>query len=224
MDGRSGVPRWARVGFTAFMAVLVPVYLWHYGPTNFLYFCDIALVLTLVGVWMRGEWSGWGRGLISMCAVGIVVPQALWLVDFVGHWVGLRVVGMTDYMFDDKLPLFLRGLSLFHGWLPILLVYLVWRVGYDRRAVWWWTGLTWVVLPVCWLLMPAPGEGGPGEPVNINYVFGPSDEKAQTWMPGWVYFGLLMVRLPVLAYLPAHLVLRWVGKKRATGVDSGGFV
>ena len=32
---------------------------------------------------------------------------------------------MTDYMFDADHSLFLRGLSLFHGWLPFLLVYLV---------------------------------------------------------------------------------------------------
>ena len=48
------------------MAVLIPVYLYRYGPTNFLYFCDIALLLTLVGIWIDSPL------LISMCAVGIV--------------------------------------------------------------------------------------------------------------------------------------------------------
>jgi len=38
-------------------------------------------------------------------------------------------------MFDARFPPVLRLLSLFHGWLPILLVYLVWKLGYDRRAV-----------------------------------------------------------------------------------------
>ena len=40
--------KWA---FTAFMAVLVPFYLWAYGPTNFLYFCDMALLMALVAFW-----------------------------------------------------------------------------------------------------------------------------------------------------------------------------
>ena len=40
-----------KVAFTAFMAVLVPVYLHEYGPTNFLYFCDVALLMTLVALW-----------------------------------------------------------------------------------------------------------------------------------------------------------------------------
>ena len=47
------------------MAVLVPVYWYYYGPTNFLYFCDVALFLTLAGIWLESPL------LISMCAVGI---------------------------------------------------------------------------------------------------------------------------------------------------------
>ena len=43
-----------KVAYTAFMAVLVPVYWHHYGPTNFLYFCDVALFLTLAG---PGRWA-----------------------------------------------------------------------------------------------------------------------------------------------------------------------
>ena len=38
-----------KVAYTAFMAVLIPVYWHYYGPTNFLYFCDVALILTLIG-------------------------------------------------------------------------------------------------------------------------------------------------------------------------------
>ena len=34
------IPLWLKLAYTAFMAVLVPVYLRNYGPTNFLYFCD----------------------------------------------------------------------------------------------------------------------------------------------------------------------------------------
>jgi hypothetical protein len=39
------VPAWLKWVFTAFMAVLVPVYWANYGPTNFLYFCDASLFL-----------------------------------------------------------------------------------------------------------------------------------------------------------------------------------
>ena len=71
------MPLWLKLAYTAFMAVLVPVYWHYYGPTNFLYFCDVALILTLVGIWLESPL------LISMCAVGILAPQALWVVDFV---------------------------------------------------------------------------------------------------------------------------------------------
>ena len=43
-------------------------------------------------------------------------------------------------------PRFARGLSFFHFWLPFFLVYLVWRIGYDRRAFAAWTTLACVLL------------------------------------------------------------------------------
>src|SRR5436190_19833999 len=97
------IPFWLKIAFTAFMAVMVPVY-WHfYGPTNFLYFCDVSLFLTLVGIWTESSL------LISMCCVGILLPQALWCVDFVVVLCGGKLTGMTDYMVADT-KLYLRGL------------------------------------------------------------------------------------------------------------------
>src|ERR1700747_1618908 len=62
---------WLKLAYTAFMAVLIPVYLRNYGPTNFLYFCDVALVITLVGIWIESPL------LVSICAVGIIASQTL---------------------------------------------------------------------------------------------------------------------------------------------------
>jgi hypothetical protein len=45
-------------------------------------------------------------------------------------------------------------------------------------------------------------------PVNVNYVFGPSDHVAQSWVPPHVWFAGLMLGLPLLVYLPTHLLLR----------------
>ena len=112
-----------KLAYTAFMVVLVPVYLHQYGPTNFLYFCDLALLFTLAGLWLDNPL------LISMCAVGILLPQTLWVIDFIFNLFGRKTTGLTDYMFDRDRSLFLRGLSLFHGWLPFLLLYLVWEMG-----------------------------------------------------------------------------------------------
>jgi hypothetical protein len=195
------IPLALKLGYTGFMAVLVPVYWHYYGPTNFLYFCDVALILTLVAIWPENAL------LISMCAVGILVPQAVWVTDFLVKAAGFSLTGMTDYMFDANRSLFLRLLSLFHGWLPFLLVYLVWRIGYDRRALQSWTGVSWVLLLVCFLLMPPP-EAHPGlTPVNINYVFGMSDNAAQNFVPGWAWFAGLFIGLPLLVYVPTHFLL-----------------
>jgi hypothetical protein len=80
------VPLPLKVAYTAFMAVLIPVYWHYYGPTNFLYFCDVALILTLIAIWPENAL------LISMCAIGIVVPQALWVADFLGHAAGFSLL------------------------------------------------------------------------------------------------------------------------------------
>jgi len=42
------LPMAFKIVYSAFVAVLVPVYWQSYGPTNFIYFCDVALLLTLV--------------------------------------------------------------------------------------------------------------------------------------------------------------------------------
>jgi hypothetical protein len=200
---RRTIPLWVKVVYTAFVAVLVPFYLLEYGPTNFLYFCDVALLMTLAAVWLESPL------LASMPAVGILLPQALWQIDFLGTAVGLPITHMTDYMYDSARPLFTRGLSFFHFWLPLFLLWLVWRLGYDRRACVAWTLLAWVLLLVCYFLMPPPpvNPDYPNRPVNINYVYGLSDTAAQTWMPAPVYFTLVFLGLPVLIFLPTHLLL-----------------
>ncbi len=197
----ANVPLAVTLVYTAFMAVLIPVYLTRYGPTNFLYFCDLALLLTLAGLWFDSPL------LVSMSAVGILIPQIFWVLDFIANIFGLPVSGMTDYMFEKQRSLFLRGLSLFHGWLPFLLLYLVWCMGYDGRALLAWTILSCVVLPICYFWLP-PSQPDPGmTPVNINMVTGFSDRAPQTLVPPLVWFLGLLIGLPILVYWPTHLLL-----------------
>jgi hypothetical protein len=192
-----------KLAYTAFMAVLIPVYLREYGWTNFLYFCDLALLLTLAGLWLDNPL------LISMSAVGLLLPQALWVFDYIFNLFGLKTTGLTDYMFDKERSLFLRGLSLFHGWLPFLLVYLVWQMGYDSRGLIAWTIVSCIVLPVCYFLMP-PAQPDPGmTPVNINMVWGLDDRQPQAWMSPNAWFALLFFGLPVAVYWPTHLMLQY---------------
>jgi hypothetical protein len=176
--------------------VLVPVYWIEYGPQNFFWASDIALLLTVVALWTESAL------LASMLAVAILVPDIAWNIDFFFRLTfgvdALQLPG-TRYMFADESPLLLRGLSLFHVFLPVLLVWLIYRLGYGRRALIWQTVLAWVVLPATWLLTdPA---------ANINFVRGFGLEP-QSWMPAPVYLMLLMLAFPLIVYLPTHLVLR----------------
>jgi hypothetical protein len=196
------IPFPVKIAFSAFMGVLVPVYAYWYGPTNFLYFCDISLILTLIGIWTESAL------LISMCAVGLLLPQAFWVLDFFAHFTGFSPTGMTDYMFVSDHSFFLRLLSGFHGWLPFLLLFLVWRLGYDRRALLRWSILAWALLLVCYFVMPGPRPDPGMTPVNINYVFGMSDMAPQTFVPPLVWLAGLMIGLPLLAFIPTHFALQ----------------
>lgn len=197
------IPLWLKVSYTLFMAVLIPVYWYHYGVTNFLYFCDIALLLALVGIWRES------RLLISLPAAGILLPQALWCLDFVCELLGFRLTGMTSYMFEAHRPLYLRALSLFHGWLPFMLVYLVSRLGYDRRAFAGWSLISTAACLVSWFFLPAPGDPlpTPQTPVNVNYVFGMSETQSQQFLSPEFYLIAWITGLILLVYLPAHKML-----------------
>lgn len=197
------VPLMVKVLFSAFMAVLVPYYLKEYGPTNFLYFCDVALFFTLGALWLESPL------LASIPAVGILLPQAVWCADFLGSLVGFPITGMTAYMFNSGISLFARGLSFFHFWLPFFLLYLIWQLGYDRRAFWIWVILAWVLQVVCFFLMPAPPapSDNPNLPVNINYVYGVSDYYAQIWMPPLAFLFVVMIGMPLIFFWPTHWLL-----------------
>lgn len=210
------IPLVAKIAAAVFLAVMLPVYLRTYGITNFLWFCDCALILTVLGMWLESSL------LISMCAVGILLPQCLWLIDFGVNSFGVHFLNLTSYMFDDHLSRFTRGLSLFHGWLPILLVWLLKRVGYDSRALPAWTFLAVILVLVCYFFTPPAGAHppNPNTPININCIYGINDKQPQTWMNQNLYVVLWLVALFLVFYLPTHILLRKIfvlrGIKRAT--------
>jgi hypothetical protein len=179
-----------KVAYTIFLAVLVPVYWAHYGPANFLWFSDIALLGGGAALWLESPL------LASMMMLAVLLPECAWNLDFFGRLLtGRRMFGMSAYMFERERPRLVRALSLFHVPLPIGLVWLVHRLGYDRRA---WLGqslLALVVLPVSyWLTDPAE---------NVNWVHGLG--APQRRLPPWLYLALLIVAFSLVLYLPPHL-------------------
>ena len=215
------IPLPVKIVYTAFVAVLVPYYWVTYTPWNFLYFCDVALLLTLVAIWTENAL------LVSMSSVGILLPQTLWVLDFLLRAVaGVHLTGMTAYMFDPALPLFVRGLSTFHGWLPFVLVYLLSRVGYDRRAYRAQAILAVALLLICFYVAPKPPPSTefPSHAVNINYVYGMDDKRPQTLMAPELWLLLMMVVNVVVLYLPTHVILekiyRPAGSRSARPAES----
>lgn len=187
------LPLWIKLAYTAFVLTTVVVYAVKYGPGNFLWFSDIALIGTVPALWLESA------QLASMMAVGILLPELLWNIGFIGRLLtGRRLTGLTDYMFDRSKPLYLRTLSLFHVFLPVLLVWMLARLGYRPHALIAQTALAWVVLPATyWLTDPE---------ANVNWVHG-FGGKPRRRLPPLVYLALLMIGFPLLVYWPTHLVL-----------------
>lgn len=190
------IPLWIKLSYTLLVCVIVAVYAVKYPLANFLWFSDIALLGTVPALWLESSL------LASTMAIGVLLPEVLWNL---GYWMqlvtGKRISGLTDYMFDAEQPLYLRALSLFHVILPILLLWLVFELGYDKRAWMAQTALAWVVLPLTY--------GVTDRKLNVNWVFGPGNEPQQR-MPPLLYLGLSMIVFPLVIYLPTHLLLQWL--------------
>ncbi len=188
------IPLWIKPGYTIFVIITIVIYFKKYGPGNFLWFSDIALIAMVPALWLE---SGL---LASMMAVGILLPEIFWNISFFVRLITRKhISGLTDYMFDSKLPLYLRALSLFHIFLPALVLWMVVKLGYVPTAWFAQTALAWIVLPLTYLLTD-PKE-------NINWVRGLSS-KPQKRFPPLVYLCFVMIIFPVVIYLPTHLILK----------------
>jgi hypothetical protein len=197
------VPLPVKLIYSAFVALVVPLYWVTYSPWNFLYLCDVALLVTVVAIWLESPL------LVSTQALAIVLMQTLWVIDLLFRLAGVEIAGITSYMLDDNIPVFLRALSLFHGWLPIFLLWLLSRLGYDRRALAIQSAATMVILLISYFFAPAPPPpaSNPNLAVNINYVYG-SDKGPQTLMAPGLWLITVMMTHVIGFYIPSHLVLR----------------
>ncbi len=187
------IPLWLKIAWTAWVVVWAPLYAWHYGPPNFLWFCDIGNFVLALALWTES------RTLFSWQAVSLLVVQSAWVIDLIVRLLaGVHPFGATKYMFDPAIPLGVRLASLFHAAVPVLLVWAVRRLRYDPAGFWLQCVATVIVLPVSLLFGPAR---------DINWVYGPFDVPQSVIAPP-LYFALCLVGYPVLLYLPTHLALR----------------
>ncbi|MGH9530208.1 MAG: hypothetical protein ACRD2S_09865 [Terriglobales bacterium] len=203
--GRMRVPLWLKILWTVFVIVWVPVY-WHqYGVQNFLYFCDLGNFFIAAALWLESAL------LFSWQATGLLVFQTLYSIDLIGTLVTRKhFIGGTEYMFDPAVPLAVRGLSLFHLVTPPLLLWAIWRLGYDSRGWKYQTLTTWIVVPICYFWRPQE---------NVNWARG-LFFREQHAVPGMVYLAAYLIVVPLVVYWPTHLVLRnWARGEWRGGPD-----
>jgi hypothetical protein len=182
--------RWAAL---AFLLAWVPAYGLEYGFANFLFLCDVSLILTCLGL-------AWGSALLlSSQAVLALVVDTAWSLDLAANLLlGRPLVGGTEYMLDPRIPLAVRLLSLFHVALPPLLVWAISRTGYDRRGLPVQVGLTALLLVAS---RAAPAEA------NLNGAFRDLVFH-RSWGPAPVHLAVVLAGLTVFVYAPTHLALQ----------------
>lgn len=192
------MPLWLKLAWTLLTVATFAAYAGYYSfAHSFLWFSSLALLLTCLALWLEHPL------LAGMQAVGVLVLETLYTIDFfVRLTAGVFLTGLSMYFFrSEDSPIWVRAFSLFHISLPFMLVWLVWRLGYDRRAWAAQTAVAWVLLPVCYFFTD-PAD-------NVNWVFGPRGPGWE-WMPRWGWLVLLMLGLPTAVYAPTHWVLKRV--------------
>ena len=188
------IPTWFKLAYTVFVAVIVVIWLRHYGWRNLLWFSDIALIGAVPAFWLEDA------RIASVLAVAVLLPEMLWNVDLAGRLLlRRRVSGLTDYMFEPERPLILRRLSLFHVPLPLVLLWLLAAYGYvERIALPGAIVLAVVVLPLSRLVST------PDKNINWSWGLGP----VQSPLPAFLYVPLLFLGFVVLVFVPTHAILR----------------
>jgi hypothetical protein len=190
-NNRAAFPvlRWCAL---LWMLVWLPAYFRVWGWANLLHLCDVAVILSFLGIWLGNSL------LLSSQAVGALAAGLLWLLDVGSRLVAGRfLIGGTDYMWDAHYPLWVRLLSTFHIGLPLVLLWTLRKVGYDRRAFALQSAIAAVLLVISRFLDPA---------LNMNYAF--SDPLFhRVWGPAGAHLVVILIPLIVLIYWPTHRLL-----------------
>jgi hypothetical protein len=186
------LPLWLKIGWTLWLIVWAPLYWRQYGAQNFLFFCDIGNLLIGLALWLESAL------IFSWAACGLLIFQSLYVIDLAGAVLSHHhIIGGTEYMFDPHLSFAIRLLSLFHIATPPLLLWAIWRLGYDPRGWKLQTLMTWVVIPVNFFWRPE---------MDVNWARGLYFHE-QHAVPGWMYLFTYLTVVPLAVYFPAHLFL-----------------
>jgi len=189
------IPVWLRWTALVWLAFWLPVYWRTWGPANFLHLCDIAVILTCIGLWFNSTL------LISSQAVASLLANTAWLIDAgSGLLLPHPLIPGTESLSDPHYPLWIRLLSLYHLAMVPLVLWAVARMGYDRRG---WVLQSAIALPA----FVAARFTSPAD--NINFAFSAPFFHRQIG-PVPVHVAASWLFMVVVAYLPTHAVLKRV--------------
>ncbi len=190
-------PLWFKLVVTGYVVGVVVVYARTWGCANFLWFSDIALIGSVPALWLEDA------TLASVLALSVLIPDGFWSVSYLARLAtGRRLTGLSDYMFDATKPRWLRALSLFHLWLPLLLLSMVASLGYRPVALPIMVVGGWAVLWICHRYT---------DPVeNINWVFGFGGLPQSGRTPRRA-FARILAAFPLVIWIPTHLLLKAIG-------------
>jgi hypothetical protein len=199
-------PAWVRWAALIWLGVWLTIYLKFWGPTTFFFLCDIAVILTCLGLFTGNAL------LLSSQAVSSLVIDTAWMLDIATMLIFNRhLIGGTDYFFDPNYPLWVRLISLFHVVMPFVLIYAVRRTGYDRRGL----RLQFVIAA---LAMIASRFADPYK--NINFVFADPIVHRQ-WGPVPIHVAAMLIGLTIVIYIPTNAILSHVFPPMLSRSQSG---
>lgn len=187
------MPAWVRWASILWLLVWFPVYWRMWGAANFLHLCDIAVILTCAGLCLDNSL------LLSSQAVSSLLIDFIWTLDAAWKLIlGRHLTGGTEYVFDTHYALWVRLLSLFHVVLPVVLLWALYRLGYDRRGL---------ALQSAIALGALLASRWAGAADNINFAFrDPFFHRA--WGPAPLHIAITFLALLAAVYLPTHLALK----------------
>jgi hypothetical protein len=192
------VPTWGKVVCIVFLVAFVANTWVTYGVINFLWLSNIGLIGTVAALVLEQ------RLLASMMLVLTLVPDGVaWTSDLVvALATGWHPLDATGYMFDETIPVRVRVMAIYHPVMAVVLVWLVARLGYDRRAMPYAAALASCVFVVTYAVTHPER--------NVNWVYGPGTTPQQVVAP-WVYLLAVMLVVPTALFLPTHVLMRLLG-------------
>ena len=182
--------RWVAV---LWLLIYIPSYAQAYGVLNFLFLCNLGVMLSAVAFLLGNQL------LVSSQALASPLIGLVWGLDAGARLLtGSHLFGGTAYMWDPQYPVLTRALSLYHLAWPVLMLWCVKTRGYDRRG---------------WPLQAVIAGGGIvagrlfTEPAaNVNYSY--TDPFWGTQIgPAPVHLAVTTGAMGLVAYGLTHLLL-----------------